>query len=1227
MGTRLKLNQLVQAVNSKLIGNPTGITGDLVEIGLGSSLTFTSNNLGVNFTTLDGIYYKQGGNSFGSNGNIGTNDPYSFWLRTNGTIRGGFTSTGNFHIGSQGSGTSPYIGPISGASTAYNDAGKGLMFYNYYNSDGGTAYDFAFLGSTLSHTSGGNYNVISARAFSPTSGSGSYADFFAGATINQTGGANGSTYGFLATPNLIAAADYRAFQSSNNTGLAFYAGGVARSRFNGSVGINTTPSTNVTFHNLGLVTGGSAAYQNLFGGVIQSDVTASAFYNRTQARTQAASFTLTNLYHYSASRGTIGAGSAITNEFGFAAESSLTGATNSYGFYGAIAAGTGRYNLYMAGTAQNYLGGNLAINGDKLQVSPYELHKTYSVSFANSVSNQKVDILLGNISMDVAVDIIVSSSYSSANAAGYLHKRTYFGANPSNAIWGNNVGVRYVEASGTIVNEFAIGNIVWDATLSQYKLTVAHLTSFANQIAIYLVFRSKNTTAINNISSNISIGSVYTTDATVFPTAYVTFAAKTGFQSLANAAGDFATFDASGYIQKRTAAQVLGDISAQAQLNGTGFVKASGTTISYDNSTYINKLSTLATDASKTFGSTAGLDFLGNTTGSTNYPTSTGFAVEFSTGFSTSPSAYNRDFTLYHTYGQDDWYLRRYDNSGLSSGFKRLWHSGDFTSTDVSHWNTAYGWGDFRTYGLASGVAINAAITGDVLSFTSTEFVRVSSSATNLPVAHNGYVLRIVRSSTGGSEYRKIVYYDDNGDTWENIQTAGVWVGWKKNGVANSIYGTTNYIPKFTASDTIGNSQLYESSGKIGIGTTAPGATLSIEDGDIFVRNGGDGVILSDNYGGTAESGIIYGDYATSSFTRIGTYTPGADKFRFGGEVASAGAITIDNAHNKVGIFKDSPAYTFDVTGDIALSNKLYMYDSPNSGYSSLQYNDEALRITDVGGIRSDFEFTATSDRAYQFPDTSGTVALQSWVTSQGFIIGNQTITLSGDVTGTGTTGITTTIANNSVTTAKIANSNVTLSKLENIPTNSILGQNTGVSDHPYAISLDSSFEMTNALKGCWEYGSSPSGGTEIHTKTGTLASYVPSYFNHSGMGHAHSVVAPDPGAGIYTVQETDERIVNYTLSETLQIVLPDPVDYPGRVLKLNCKADWNEIEFVSAIGTPQQDLVIYIDNTNHPVTTSGIGTVGGNTYDNYPNITIQSIDLGSGTYWVIVDGAKVGDY
>jgi hypothetical protein len=71
--------------------------------------------------------------------------------------------------------------------------------------------------------------------------------------------------------------------------------------------------------------------------------------------------TATNLRQFVANQGAFNSGSSVTTQVGFLANSTLTGATNNYGFQGAIAAGSGRWNLYMSGTADNYLAGNVGI--------------------------------------------------------------------------------------------------------------------------------------------------------------------------------------------------------------------------------------------------------------------------------------------------------------------------------------------------------------------------------------------------------------------------------------------------------------------------------------------------------------------------------------------------------------------------------------------------------------------------------------------------------------------------------------------------------------------------------------------------------------------------------------------------------------------------------------------------------------------------------------------------
>jgi hypothetical protein len=107
-------------------------------------------------------------------------------------------------------------------------------------------------------------------------------------------------------------------------------------------------------------------------GVVQSGVTTQADGIWSGIGTAAASFTLNNLFQFTATQGSFGAGSSVVTQAGFVASNNLTGATNNYGFYSNIASGTGRWNFYANGTADNYFAGNVGIgaesNGEKLVV-------------------------------------------------------------------------------------------------------------------------------------------------------------------------------------------------------------------------------------------------------------------------------------------------------------------------------------------------------------------------------------------------------------------------------------------------------------------------------------------------------------------------------------------------------------------------------------------------------------------------------------------------------------------------------------------------------------------------------------------------------------------------------------------------------------------------------------------------------------------------------------------
>jgi hypothetical protein len=142
-----------------------------------------------------------------------------------------------------------------------------------------------------------------------------------------------------------------------------YMDGSANNYMAGALGIGSTSLTARSLVVSKNITGSTTSIGILQDGVIQSDVVTQAIYNQTEAKTAAASFTLTNIYHYLATQGTFGAGSSVTNQAGFWAGGNLTGATNNFGFYGNIPSGTNRWNLYMNGTAANYMAGTLSIGG------------------------------------------------------------------------------------------------------------------------------------------------------------------------------------------------------------------------------------------------------------------------------------------------------------------------------------------------------------------------------------------------------------------------------------------------------------------------------------------------------------------------------------------------------------------------------------------------------------------------------------------------------------------------------------------------------------------------------------------------------------------------------------------------------------------------------------------------------------------------------------------------
>jgi hypothetical protein len=178
------------------------------------------------------------------------------------------------------------------------------------------------------------------------------------------------------------------------------------------------------------------------------------------------------------------------------------------------------------------------------------------------------------------------------------------------------------------------------------------------------------------------------------------------------------------------------------------------------------------------------------------------------------------------------------------------------------------------------------------------------------------------------------------------------------NGVAlatgSSVSGTTNYIPVFTGSSSLGNSVIYQSGSSIGIGTATPQSLVHAYGGEVQV--GSSGASCAAARGGAIRfsgSTLYYCD-GTSTWQTVGGGGSGTVTSSTGGQVAyyqSTGATVIGTSTMNivgglVGVNTTSPALLFTVdqsnasaapdanAGQILIRG----YGGAGKGYSGLRF-------------------------------------------------------------------------------------------------------------------------------------------------------------------------------------------------------------------------------------------------------------------------------------------------
>ena len=342
----------------------------------------------------------------------------------------------------------------------------------------------------------------------------------------------------------------------------------------------------------------------------------------------------------------------------------------------------------------------------------------------------------------------------------------------------------------------------------------------------------------------------------------------------------------------------------QAQLNGTGFVKATGTTISYDNTNYLPLTGGILTGAlagtSGTFiqvgiGASP-VNYFSVRTGTNNifdiYDNGTGPAIQ----------SVNDGVTLYRPL----FFFATaftFSNSVTATSFVK-------TSGTSSQFLKADGSVDSSTYALDSAVVHNTGneTVGGTKTFSDATknnggiFLQNASSNSLAGYMNIGGLTNGVKFTSGGGISNSFTLPSATGYTYTFPSATGTialtsdipsLTGY----VNTSGTPTTNYLPKFTGTSTIGNSNLInDGSGNLGLGVTPNTWTLgkAIQIGALNGLNlfGGSGVAQIGNnvyYNG----GYFYGANGTAT---IYTFDGGGHVWSVAPSGAANAAITFTQA-------------------------------------------------------------------------------------------------------------------------------------------------------------------------------------------------------------------------------------------------------------------------------------------------------------------------------------------
>jgi predicted heme/steroid binding protein len=426
--------------------------------------------------------------------------------------------------------------------------------------------------------------------------------------------------------------------------------------------------------------------------------------------------------------------------------------------------------------------------------------------------------------------------------------------------------------------------------------------------------------------------------------------------------------------------------SKQNALSGTGFVKISGTTISYDNSTYYlasnpdGYTTNVGTVTSVALSVPTGLSITGSP-----ITTSGTLALTYAAGYSIPTDAIQSNWTTAYTNRITS--LTTTGSSGASTLVSNVLNIPTYTLTGLGGVPTSR---SLTINGTAYDLSADRSwtLTADPNSRNLQDFTATAGQTTF--TVTGGYVVGLLDVYVNGSKLTSSEFTATNGTTF--VLTVASTVGDQVqsinytasvNGISGA--GTINYVPKFTATGTIGNSSIQDSGSALTFGlasTFSSSVNITTNGNSLFLNNsanttsigmkftngGGNYFIGVSNVGGTG--------YLSGPAYAFNIQSEGAQALQFG--TNNANRMFISSA-GLVGIGTTAPNYTLHIDSNTTLTRfQITNSTTGQGGGVGLQIIQNGLDAIITNRSNGYLSFETVGTERMRIPSTGGILVGQS---------------------------------------------------------------------------------------------------------------------------------------------------------------------------------------------------------------------------------------------------------